>query len=29
MIGRVALDMYENGMFSSIEELEVCPKSVI
>ena len=29
MIGRVALDMYENGMFSSIEELKVCPKSVI
>jgi len=29
MIGRVALDMYEKGMFSLIEELEVCPKSVI
>jgi len=29
MIGRVALDMYEKDMFSSIEELEVCQKSVI
>lgn len=29
MIGRVALDMYKNGMFTSIEELEVCQKSVI
>lgn len=29
MIGRVALEMYSRGMFSSIDELEVCPKSVI
>lgn len=29
MIGRVALEMYERKMFSSIDELEVCPKSVI
>lgn len=29
MIGRVALEMYERGMFSSIDELEICPKSVI
>ena len=29
MIGRVAIEMYEREMFSSIDELEVCPKSVI
>lgn len=29
MIGRVALEMYKKGMFSSLDELEVCPKSVI
>lgn len=29
MIGRVAVEMYEKGMFSSIDELEICPKSVI
>ncbi|MBE0515110.1 tRNA (adenosine(37)-N6)-threonylcarbamoyltransferase complex transferase subunit TsaD [Sulfurimonas sp.] len=29
MIGRVALEMYERKIFSSIDELEVCPKSVI
>ncbi len=27
MIGRVALEMYERGMFSSLHELEVSPKS--
>ncbi|MDD5372843.1 MAG: tRNA (adenosine(37)-N6)-threonylcarbamoyltransferase complex transferase subunit TsaD [Sulfurimonas sp.] len=29
MIGRVAVEMYERGIFSSIDELEVCHKSVI
>jgi N6-L-threonylcarbamoyladenine synthase len=29
MIGRVGVEMYEKGLFSSLEELEVCPKSVI
>lgn len=29
MIGRVALEMYNRDMFSSIDELEICPKSVI
>ncbi len=29
MIGRVALEMYKKGMFSSLDGLEVCPKSVI
>ncbi len=29
MIGRVALEMYNRDMFSSIDKLEVCPKSVI
>jgi len=29
MIGRVGVEMYEKGMFSSLNELEVCPKSVI
>lgn len=29
MIGRVAVEIYEKGMFSSIDELEICPKSVI
>ncbi|OHE03245.1 MAG: tRNA (adenosine(37)-N6)-threonylcarbamoyltransferase complex transferase subunit TsaD, partial [Sulfurimonas sp. RIFCSPLOWO2_12_FULL_36_74] len=29
MIGRVALEMYEKEMFSSLDELEICPKSVI
>ncbi|MDD5400561.1 MAG: tRNA (adenosine(37)-N6)-threonylcarbamoyltransferase complex transferase subunit TsaD [Sulfurimonas sp.] len=29
MIGRVAVEMYEKGIFSSIDELEICPKSVI
>jgi N6-L-threonylcarbamoyladenine synthase len=27
MIGRVAIEMYEKGMFSSLEELEITPKS--
>lgn len=29
MIGRVAVEMYEREMFSSLDELEICPKSVI
>lgn len=29
MIGRVAVEMYEKGMFGSLDELEICPKSVI
>jgi N6-L-threonylcarbamoyladenine synthase len=29
MIGRVAIEMYKQNMFSDIETLEVCPKSVI
>ncbi|MDK9693905.1 MAG: tRNA (adenosine(37)-N6)-threonylcarbamoyltransferase complex transferase subunit TsaD [Sulfurimonas sp.] len=29
MIGRVAVEMYEKGLFSSLDELEICPKSVI
>jgi len=29
MIGRVALEMYEKEIFSSLDELEICPKSVI
>lgn len=29
MIGRVAVEMYEKGIFSSIDNLEICPKSVI
>jgi len=29
MIGRVALEMYKKEMFSSLDELKVCPKSVI
>lgn len=29
MIGRVALEMYEKGVFSSLDNLEICPKSVI
>ncbi len=27
MIGRVAVDMYKSGMFSSLEELDISPKS--
>lgn len=29
MIGRVAIEMYKQNMFSDIETIEVCPKSVI
>ncbi|MDD2651869.1 MAG: tRNA (adenosine(37)-N6)-threonylcarbamoyltransferase complex transferase subunit TsaD [Sulfurimonas sp.] len=29
MIGRVAVEMYEKGLFSHIDTLEICPKSVI
>lgn len=29
MIGRVAVEMYEKGLFSSLDTLEICPKSVI
>lgn len=29
MIGRVAVEMYEKGMFDSLDTLEICPKSVI
>lgn len=29
MIGRVAVEMYKEGMFSDLNSLEVCPKSVI
>lgn len=29
MIGRVAVEMYEKGIFSSLDALEICPKSVI
>ena len=27
MIGRVAVEMYKNGMFSSLEDLDISPKS--
>ncbi|ADN08149.1 tRNA (adenosine(37)-N6)-threonylcarbamoyltransferase complex transferase subunit TsaD [Sulfurimonas autotrophica] len=29
MIGRVAVDMYKQGMFSSLEALDITPKSII
>ncbi|MFK5938750.1 MAG: tRNA (adenosine(37)-N6)-threonylcarbamoyltransferase complex transferase subunit TsaD [Sulfurimonas sp.] len=29
MIGRVAVDMYKKGMFSSLEELDIAPKSIL
>lgn len=29
MIGRVGVDMYEKGLFSPLNALEICPKSVI
>ena len=29
MIGRVAIEMYEKGLFSGLDEIEICPKSVI
>lgn len=29
MIGRVAVEMYEKGLFSTLDTLEICPKSVI
>jgi len=29
MIGRVAIEMYERGMFSSLDDLEIAPKSKI
>ena len=29
MIGRVGVEMYEKGLFSTLDTLEICPKSVI
>jgi len=29
MIGRVAVDMYKEGMFSSLEALDIAPKSTL